>query len=796
MNGSSQKGEGKKKVKEIKTFQVPFPLGEIKENITITTNTPSKPSKEQIIKQAFDFHSRGNISEAAKHYQYFIDQGFKDHRVFYNSGIILQSLGKLKEAELLYRKATEINPDFAEAYSNLGNILRDLGNLQDAEFSYHKAIELKPDFADAHSNLGNILRDLGKLQDAEFSYRKATEINPDFAEAYFNLGNVLHDLGKLQDAEFSYHKAIELKPDFADAHSNLGNILRDLGKLQEAELSTRKAIEINPDYAVAHNNLGNILRDLGKIQESFDSYLKVIEINPTYSNIYPYITRFLKDSDPSQLNKSKLKHILNLLLEKNNISHNELFKAFNFLYRTKIIRNLEKFDSDFSGIKLLVNNKVIINALRKIIFRDLKLDKILTKARRNICDLIDKNTETITFSQLQFIIALGEQCFLNEYVYSVTEEENISIASIVKKCRDSNFSEIHLSILSCYFPLYKLLDKIPSLKSFTSSNQSFKELIELQITEPLIEIEISQSIKKLGSIDHFISKKVKSQYEENPYPRWRYGDDSESQKISFLQGINNEIIPNSISSNIGDSQLQVLVAGCGTGQQILHTQIYKNAHITAIDLSLSSLAYAQRKVNELGINNVELIQMDILDIKLLEKKFDLILCSGVLHHMDDPSKGLKTLLGVLKTTGFIKLGLYSELARKDIVKARNYIASKNLQPSEDNIHDFRETIFSGKAPELNSLSKSPDFYTLSSCRDLCFHAQEHRFTINQLQETLNSNELEFLGFLLPKPVKSVYKQYFPEDKKQTNLQNWARFEEKHTNTFRAMYQFWVCKAKI
>ena len=83
---------------------------------------------------------------------------------------------------------------------------------------------------------------------------------------------------------------------------------------------------------------------------------------------------------------------------------------------------------------------------------------------------------------------------------------------------------------------------------------------------------------------------------------------------------------------------------------------------------------------------------------------------------------------------------------------------------------------------------------MSSCRDLCFHAQEHRFTINQLQEMLKSNELEFLGFMLPQAVKTAYKQYYPEDKKQINLQNWAKFEEKHPNTFRAMYQFWVCKA--
>ena len=161
--------------------------------------------------------------------------------------------------------------------------------------------------------------------------------------------------------------------------------------------------------------------------------------------------------------------------------------------------------------------------------------------------------------------------------------------------------------------------------------------------------------------------------------------------------------------------------------------------------------------------------------------------------MDDPSKGLKALLDILKNDGFLKLGLYSELARKEIIEARNYIASIKLQANVDNIRDFRETVLSCETAALNSLTKSPDFYTLSSCRDLCFHTQEHRFTINQLQEILESNELEFRGFLLPKSVKSLYKHYFPEDKKQTNLQNWAKFEEKYPNTFAGMYQFWVSK---
>ena len=164
--------------------------------------------------------------------------------------------------------------------------------------------------------------------------------------------------------------------------------------------------------------------------------------------------------------------------------------------------------------------------------------------------------------------------------------------------------------------------------------------------------------------------------------------------------------------------------------------------------------------------------------------------------MDDPLKGLKALLEVLKNNSCLKLGLYSELARQDIIKARNYIAGTNLKTTPNDIRRFRQDVISGTYPKINNLLKRSSFYSLSECRDLCFHTQEYRFTINDIQETLKSNELQFLGFLLPTTIKSLYKHYFPEDKKQTNLQNWKKFEEKHPDTFRGMYQFWVSKISI
>ena len=178
---SSFKGQGKKKVTEVKIFPVPFPLDENQENIII--NTSSKYSKEQIINHAFKFHSQGNIQEAIKYYQHFINKGFKDHRVFSNYGVILRNLGKSEEAELFHRRAIKIKPNFAVANYNLGNILNDIGKLDEAELSARKAIELKPDYAEAHYNLGVILVELNKFCDAINHYKKAIKFNNELSIA-------------------------------------------------------------------------------------------------------------------------------------------------------------------------------------------------------------------------------------------------------------------------------------------------------------------------------------------------------------------------------------------------------------------------------------------------------------------------------------------------------------------------------------------------------------------------------------------------------------------------------------
>ena len=195
MNESEIQKTTEKKISHQKTFTVPFTLEEIQENINITKNNLSKLSEEKIMNQALKLHSRGNIIEAKKYYQYYINKGFKKALVFSNYSLILQEQGNLKEAELSVRKAIELKPEFANAHSNLGIILRDLGQLQEAELSLLKAIEIKPDLGMAYSVLSTLnLSNNNKLWKNHLFSEDILKSNlkKNTIDIYFARANILH----------------------------------------------------------------------------------------------------------------------------------------------------------------------------------------------------------------------------------------------------------------------------------------------------------------------------------------------------------------------------------------------------------------------------------------------------------------------------------------------------------------------------------------------------------------------------------------------------------------------------
>ena len=203
-----------------------------------------------------------------------------------NLGNALIGRGQVEEAIAHYRKALEINPDYALAHNNLGLTLASHGRFDEALVHYRKALEIRPDFAEAHNDLGLALADHGQVEKAIAQYRKALEINPDYADARYNLGTVLAGLGQVDEAIAHYRKALETKPDHARAHNNLANALLGRGQVDEAIAHYRKALEINPDYIDARYNLGTALAGRGQVDEAITHFRKILEIQPEYARAW------------------------------------------------------------------------------------------------------------------------------------------------------------------------------------------------------------------------------------------------------------------------------------------------------------------------------------------------------------------------------------------------------------------------------------------------------------------------------------------------------------------------------
>src|SRR5262249_30687172 len=156
---------------------------------------------------------------------------------------------------------------------------------------------------------------------------------------------------------------------------------------------------------------------------------------------------------------------------------------------------------------------------------------------------------------------------------------------------------------------------------------------------PRTEQELRGGIPVLTSIGDPVSRAVREQYEENPYPRWTQPDLTASPEPldEFLR----RQFPSADVAALGRHEtLSVLIAGCGTGQQPIEVaRQFSNAEVLAVDLSLASLAYGKRRALELRVTNVTFAQADILQLGELGRRFDLIQSTGVLHHLADPWAG-------------------------------------------------------------------------------------------------------------------------------------------------------------
>ena len=741
----------------------------------------------------------GRLEEAEASYRRSIVLKPDDAEAHNNFGNTLTELGRLDEAIASYTQAIAFKSDFAGAHYNLGITLQELGRLDEAEASYSQAITLKPDHALSHYNLGIILQELGRFDEAEASYTQAVALKPDYIGAYNNLGITLQELGRFDEAEASYAQAIMFKSDYAEVHNNLGNTLKELERLDEAEASFSQAITLKPDYFEAYNSLGILLGQKNDLEGAIDNYRKAIEINPGYANALINLRNAL-DGVRFTTPRPDLVPVLESILDNRAggrpassarasislVKFEPSFQAVLGSYSAgRFDRNVSEIISELSELSLLMKLMLLCP------LPDAELENILKTVRAEV--LLSLRSISVTPELLRFQQALALQCFINEYIYECTGEESEALKIIEQEVEAAlrnglQPDPIEIACLASYRPLYQYdwcqLLVLP---------EDLFELGQRQIQEPLEEKRLRTELPILQEITNKVSSVVREQYEEHPYPRWVKCSQALNPFTLAVYAKQQNLRLSDLS--IADiSAPSILIAGCGTGQQAIETATtLKDCHVLAIDLSLSSLAYAQRKTTEMGITNIEYMQADILDLKKLGRQFDVIESAGVLHHMDDPMAGWRVLTDCLKPGGLMKIGLYSELARRHIVTIRNEIQASGLQSNIYDMKSYRNNISISSKDHHQHVRKWADFYSMSEFRDLLFHVQEYRFTIPQIQSCLETLNLTFSGFETTQFLQS-FKELNPDDEDLYDLSKWRAYEQQNPSTFAGMYQFWCQRA--
>jgi len=578
-------------------------------------------------------------------------------------------------------------------------------------------------------------------------------------------------LGQLEAAVKSYERALIIKPDYAEAHYNLGVTFKELDQLDAAIKSCERALSIDP-----HNQI---------FWAGFSGILRTIRFKSFNDSMVPYLLQALQQ--PSIRPNDLVGAIISMLKY-----HPNLHIALETCETGAVKDKNKQLANQLASIPLL------LQLMELCPISDTEIERLLRLIRQ--ATLSQLTDEIIEPSNLPFYVALALHCFTNEYIFIESSEETPEIEQLENKisillANNNPVPSLWVALLASYRPLhfFSWSDQL----SQSNSTNSIQKVLTQQIDEVREEQRLRPEIKALSTINNNVSQAVREQYEENPYPRWV--NPSLSPKPKTIRTVLQELkIDLDRTGQHFPSHPEILIAGCGTGQHSLGTASrFSNSSVLAVDLSLSSLSYAIRKTQELAISNINYMQADILELHKLDRQFDLIESVGVLHHMAEPLAGWKVLVDLLRPRGLMNIGLYSEIARQHIVETRTFIAKNNYGSSQEAIRQCRVDIIEMPTNTDSKISKvlnSSDFYSLSTCRDLLFHVQEHRFTLPEIETALKELGLVLIGFeCINSQVMNRFKELNPEKESLMSLPLWHQFELNHPDTFVGMYQLWVQK---
>ena len=196
-------------------------------------------------------------------------------------------------------------------------------------------------------------------------------------------------------------------------------------------------------------------------------------------------------------------------------------------------------------------------------------------------------------------------------------------------------------------------------------------------------------------------------------------------------------------------RLKILVAGCGTVQAAYTAYMSPDDEVLGLDLSEASLAHERLLQDRHGLANLKLFKGNLLEVGDPGQRFDVILCTGVLHHMEDPAAGLSALREALAADGVMVLMLYGKTVRTGVYMLQDAFRRMRIGQSRDGAAQVRRII-----AELPSRHYAQDYIRAAgelkddaAIVDTFLHPQDRSYTVPEVFELVEGCGLTFQNWI-------------------------------------------------
>lgn len=244
-----------------------------------------KELKEAEVNIARCYIAIGVLEEAQKHIKEAL-KNKEDNKLRY----LLARLcfEKNEEMECLYQLETIVAQDseFTEAWALLGKIYRKRGDWKNAQVSYKKLTQLTPQDADAYYRLGIAQREDGKTDEALSNFKFATDLMPEHSRAFYSLASIYDAEGKTEKAIECLNKSLAGNEKLEMTYNLLAEVYIANDKINESINVYEGSIREHPESYLLHYNLGITLMMMKRYEEAVRAFKRAHKLTQDDPSLY------------------------------------------------------------------------------------------------------------------------------------------------------------------------------------------------------------------------------------------------------------------------------------------------------------------------------------------------------------------------------------------------------------------------------------------------------------------------------------------------------------------------------